>query len=141
MGYMQTCSYCKQPKSPLYKGACYKTKYGVTKYRYRCRDCNSRLTKNYYAICKDRVFDYYGRSCVCCGEIESMFLTIDHINNDGNKHRHPNGKRVVGVHLYSFLQKNKFPDGYQTLCMNCNFGKRMNNGICPHNNMSCDMIN
>jgi hypothetical protein len=28
--------------------------------------------------------------------------------------------------------KTGFPDGYQVLCMNCNWGKRMNKGICPH---------
>jgi hypothetical protein len=28
--------------------------------------------------------------------------------------------------------RNGFPPGYQVLCMNCNHGKRMNNGVCPH---------
>lgn len=25
-----------------------------------------------------------------------------------------------------------YPEGYQVLCYNCNCGKSINNGICPH---------
>lgn len=34
---------------------------------------------------KDRkkCFDQYGAICACCGETEILFLTFDHINNDG----------------------------------------------------------
>jgi hypothetical protein len=30
------------------------------------------------------------------------------------------------------LRRNNYPEGFQILCMNCQFGKRMNNGVCPH---------
>ena len=79
---------------------------------------------------------YGGEICACCGEKESKFLTIDHINNDGaakRKQIYPQGKgNTAGYHTYQWLVKNNFPAGYQVLCMNCNYGKRMNNGVCPH---------
>ena len=66
--------------------------------------------------------------CVCCGETEERFLSIDHIANNGANHR-----REIGVdQLHRWLEKNNYPEGYQTLCMNCNWGKHRNGGICPH---------
>ena len=80
---------------------------------------------------------YGGNVCACCGETESKFLTIDHINNDGAAFRkavyRKNKKgNTAGYHTYYWLARNGFPSGYQVLCMNCNYGKRMNNGVCPH---------
>lgn len=80
---------------------------------------------------KNQVFDYYGRKCNCCSEIEPFFLTIDHINNDGylerNTHEGGSSDRIIRN-----IIKNNFPGTYQILCMNCNFGKSRNGGICPH---------
>lgn len=61
-----------------------------------------------------------------------LFLSIDHINNDGHDHTWSTGKRIAGVHLYVKLLVAGFPAGYQLFCMNCNHGKRMNGGVCPH---------
>ncbi len=72
---------------------------------------------------------YGGAKCVCCGETVISFLSIDHINGGGNQHRKKLGG---GWNFYRWLIKNNYPTGYQVLCMNCNFGKRMNHGICPH---------
>lgn len=30
------------------------------------------------------------------------------------------------------MASKKFPQGYQTLCFNCNSGKAINKGTCPH---------
>jgi hypothetical protein len=30
------------------------------------------------------------------------------------------------------LRKNGFPEGFQVLCANCNIGRHINGGICPH---------
>lgn len=79
---------------------------------------------------KIQVFENYGNKCSCCGENEHWFLTIDHINGDGNKHRKEIGK--AGSGFYKWLIDNQFPDGFQLLCHNCNMGKHLNNGICPH---------
>jgi hypothetical protein len=78
-----------------------------------------------------RLLVHYGGGaarCVCCLESESMFLSIDHIANNGADHR-----REIGVDaLHRWLEKNNYPEGYQTMCMNCNWGKHRNGGICPH---------
>src|SRR3990167_9620871 len=85
---------------------------------------------------KDQAYlNYGGYKCVCCGEVEQTMLTIDHINNDGNKHRNLlNGGRgrKASVDLYHWLKKNNYPDGFQVLCYNCNMSKHRNKGICSH---------
>lgn len=69
--------------------------------------------------------------CNCCGEREIMFLSIDHKNNDGYKDRKITGN---GTGFYRWLRLNKYPmdKGYQVLCYNCNRGKVINRGLCPH---------
>lgn len=76
----------------------------------------------------------YGNICACCGETEETFLTLDHINNDGAEYRRTAlGKRTrAGYWQYQWVIKHGFPAGFQILCMNCQQGKRMNNGVCPH---------
>lgn len=75
-------------------------------------------------------FDYYGHVCACCGETNERFLTFDHVNNDGAKHRKEDPSARGS--LASWLVRHKFPEGFQVLCFNCNYGKNMNGGICPH---------
>lgn len=76
---------------------------------------------------------YGGPSCACCGEAVFEFLTIDHIDNGGAKHRKELfGRRTGGRMFYSWLKSQKFPPGYQVYCMNCNWGKHANGGTCPH---------
>jgi hypothetical protein len=82
---------------------------------------------------KDLVYQAYGGYvCRCCGETEPAFLSIDHINNDGAKHRKEISKSRSNSTLISWLIKKQFPVGFQILCMNCQFGKKINNGVCPH---------
>lgn len=100
---------------------------------YFCKFHNNARKKAHYDRVKSIVFKHYGNKCACCGEKEFLFLTIDHINNDGSKHLSSTGKRIAGVRLYCEIRTLGFPKVYQLLCMNCNFGKRMNNGVCPHN--------
>lgn len=77
------------------------------------------------------VFEAYGGArCKCCGEENYAFLTIDHVNNDGAAHR-----AAIGKHLYRWLIEHDYPEGFQVLCMNCNFGKHRNNGVCPHQDL------
>jgi len=80
---------------------------------------------------KQAVIDAYGGRCACCGEDNPVFLSVDHINNDGNLHRKKGGG--MGSSLYKWLIKRNFPkDNFQLLCHNCNRGKHLNGGICPH---------
>jgi len=80
-------------------------------------------------LLKKTVFDHYGNKCACCGESIKDFLSVDHVYNDGAEHRKEVGS---GSKLYKWLIDNDFPDGFQLLCRNCNWGKHVNNGICPH---------
>ena len=80
-----------------------------------------------------KVLNHYSGNpplCVCCSEEHLDFLTIDHIDGGGYKHRKE--IKAVGNNFYTWLINNGFPDGYQVLCMNCNWSKRLNNGKCIH---------
>jgi hypothetical protein len=81
---------------------------------------------------KAAAIEFYGKVCVCCGESNYEFLCIDHINGGGNKHRKQLG---CSRNFFSWLRKNGYPEGFRTLCHNCNqsFGY---NGYCPHQRMS-----
>lgn len=93
---------------------------------------------------KDAVFAAYGGyKCACCPETTKQFLSIDHIENDGASFRRENFPKKsqangAGHWTYAWLVKNNFPAGFQVLCMNCNFGKRMNHGVCPHQEATCN---
>lgn len=89
----------------------------------KCKDGQQRARK----LLRQSVLNHYGNKCSCCDISTSIFLTIDHINNDGAQH-----KRHISNHLYRWLVKNNFPPEFQTLCYNCNSGKYLNNGTCPH---------
>lgn len=76
------------------------------------------------------VLTHYGGNppkCACCGETHIEFLTIDHINGGGCKHR----KQIGTNNINRWLIKNNFPEGYRVLCMNCNTSRGFY-GYCPH---------
>jgi len=86
----------------------------------------ARKTKEKNRELKKRILTYYGKNklaCVRCGFNDIRALSIDHINGRGTKHR----KDLFGG-FYHWLEKNNYPDGYQTLCMNCQFIKRFEKG-------------
>jgi len=92
------------------------------KYNQSRRESNQRL--------KNEVIDAYGGKCACCGETRREYLTIDHKNGNGNKHRREIGA-TSSDGLYRWLKKNNYPEEFQVLCFNCNCGKG-NYSICPH---------
>ncbi len=107
------------------------------------REQNKRYYQNHKTEIKNRqnkkaleakkiVVDHYGGQCACCGETELVFLTVDHINNDGKEDRKRN---YVGAMLYRKLIREGFPEGYQVLCWNCNWAK--SHGGCPHKKEKC----
>lgn len=77
------------------------------------------------------VFNHYGEKCQCCGENETKFLAIDHINEDGADHRRRIPCRRSGATFYMWVVKQGFPANLQLLCHNCNMAKHMY-GVCPH---------
>lgn len=62
--------------------------------------------------------------CAICRESRLVCLSIDHIRGGGNKHKKDLGIIVV---IYQWLRGQGYPDGYQVLCMNCQFAKRIEN--------------
>lgn len=96
------------------------------KYCDNCKIKTNGYERKYQKQAKDLVFDYYGSNCVCCGESNVRFLTIDHINDDGAEHR-----RAIGSNIYKTIVKAKFPNKYRILCHNCNSGRFFNGGLCP----------
>jgi hypothetical protein len=92
----------------------------------------SQKAKSAYVAQKTRVISHYGGRCNCCGEKELIFLTIDHINEDGAEHRRSlTGTRAGGSNSYRDIIKNNFPNTYQVLCFNCNHAKHVL-GECWH---------
>ena len=77
-----------------------------------------------------KVLTHYGNGqlkCVQCGFSDERALSIDHINGGGNQHRKQSGCGT-GIRLYFWLRKEGYPEGYQTLCMNCQFMKKVDEG-------------
>ncbi len=88
--------------------------------------------RRYTQRLRARVLAKYGSGCACCGEARLAFLTIDHIDGGGNKHRKELTGSGSGEHLYRWLRDNNYPSGFQVLCWNCNCGRSLNGGVCPH---------
>lgn len=73
--------------------------------------------------------------CAGCNVTIEKFLTLDHINNDGAEHRKQlsgNGKNKAWVPMYTWARKNGYPSIFRVLCYNCNCGRHLNKGVCPH---------
>lgn len=88
--------------------------------------------KRYLNEMREMLFRHYGDKCSCCGESEKIFLTLEHVNNDGAFHRRQ-VKSMNPVALILDLRKRGWPDkGYTILCFNCNLGKAKNKNVCPH---------
>ena len=75
---------------------------------------------------RERVLAHYGGSCQCCGESQYEFLTIDHIEGGGSKHRRSGGAGKI----VRWLIGNGMPGGYRVLCWNCNAAAGIY-GQCP----------
>jgi len=72
---------------------------------------------------REAVLQHYGGKCTECGESESAYLAIDHIEGGGNTHRKKIGK--YGSGFFKWLVDNDFPEGFQILCHNCNMKKHL----------------
>lgn len=68
-------------------------------------------------------------ACACCGEPNTEFLCIDHVNGGGGSHRKQIGPG--GYAIYIWLRKNGYPEGFRVLCFNCNYAV-IGGKDCPH---------
>lgn len=94
---------------------------------------NARWSTKYRALLRAEMIAAYGGACKCCGESHPLFLQLDHIHNDGHIDRKEN---KTSAKLWARLKRLGWPnDRHQLLCANCNFGKLMNGGTCPHANV------
>jgi len=86
---------------------------------------NASSTKSRLKL-KTKVFVHYcGGKIQCkCGVNDLYLLTIDHINGGGNEHRKQIGRKT-GYNFYRWLKNNNYPDGFQVLCFNCQYRKRL----------------
>jgi hypothetical protein len=102
----------------------------------RCQACtliNNKNGRDHQRLIKNTVLTHYGKNgkCKCCWddcEVEDLdMLTLDHVDNDGAKHRREYTKtgRGGGAQLYNKLIRKGFPSGFQTLCCNHNLKKHL----------------
>lgn len=81
------------------------------------REKAKAMRRNYKAL----VLNHYGNKCNHCGFDDFRALQIDHVDDNGAEERKSlGGKQVSGWRFYEILVKRNFPEGYQTLCANCN---------------------
>jgi len=69
------------------------------------------------------VLEHYSKGtlvCAHCGIDDVDVLTLDHVNGGGTQHRLKEGNKT-----YRWIINNNFPDGFQVLCFNCNWKKRL----------------
>jgi hypothetical protein len=98
---------------------------------YICISCCVKKCQQAEHLKLDAFNAYGGAKCACCGEDELVFLTLDHIEENGAEHRKELGGRNCGsTAQYRWLKKNDYPPGFQVLCFNCNVAKYR--GGCPH---------
>jgi len=139
---MKKCSRCKFSKELqyFYKERNPRSRSGYSSQCIECHSLGHAERREKELSIKKLVFEHYGNKCVCCGEDNFGFLTIDHINDDGFLHkaeckRTPGkeySRRLKGCYLYANLVEEGFTENLQILCFNCNIGKKNNGGICPH---------
>lgn len=92
------------------------------------RQRQKRLQTQRKKAIRAEVLAHYGGRCACCGETEPLFLTIDHMTMNGGEHR----RQIKRFDIAYWLWLNDYPDGFQVLCFNCNSGRYLNGGRCPH---------
>jgi len=100
-----------------------------------CRKCTCKRAKTVNLTERNKlrieILKKYSKKdipeCQCCGETILEFLTLDHINGGGTEER----KKYPATMLFRKLRRENFPNGYRTLCYNCNcsLGRY---GYCPH---------
>lgn len=100
------------------------------------KNTKESISRNKEALNKKlKVISHYGSECVCCKMDNPLILCIDHINENGSKHRQQLKQTTTvkgsGISFYRWVIKNNYPPDLQILCFNCNSAKHFY-GQCPH---------
>jgi hypothetical protein len=110
-----------------------KVRRGVTEWRVanseRLREyARERYVTSLKPVKAEAMATYGDSHCVCCGETEIAFLTLDHVDGGGSGINRRRGS------TYAWLKRNGWPSDppLQVLCFNCNCGRQVNGGVCPH---------
>lgn len=141
---VKQCLRCKETKD---LSLFYRLKHGKLGRQSQCIDCKKSVYSENRELFLQDIRDRNQRikvevfsnlcsgapHCTCPGDCpvtDIEFLTVDHANGDGNKHKKQNNLSG-GVSLYRWIKRNHCPKGFRVLCLNCNFsmGKF---GYCPH---------
>ncbi len=144
--YENRCKECRNEKQRRFrqtpKSKEWRKNYQQTeKYKEQSKECAQRPHHKKQArenqrkrrkIIKIQVISHYSKEqmkCCRCGFDDMRALSIDHIEGGGVKHR-KSLNFIGGCAFYRWLVKNNLPTGYQVLCMNCQFIKRVENQEC-----------
>jgi hypothetical protein len=75
------------------------------------------------SVLKLEALTHYGDTCVGCGESEPGQLSLDHLENNGHRHRLLISRGRAGAEFYRALKKlgwpNKEPYKMETVCHDC----------------------
>ena len=124
---MRICVKCKinKPETSFYAPASRKV----------CKRCKNLLTpktsRDYRANTKILVLKHYSTDLKCaCPKCPFPYPGIDFLSLDHIKGRGKHDRKIRKM-LYQWVKVNKFPDGFQVLCYNCNLAKS-GKAECPH---------
>lgn len=130
----------KRQKDRDYRRSQGEAYYARKRLRYQSRSLTARerakiRARRHNEKLKREAMDHYGGAiCCCCGETEILMLSLDHIAGDGAAHRKSltgSTHRMAGT-THGWAKANGYPPIFQVLCMNCNWARHWNNGVCPH---------
>ena len=110
----KTCRSCgtPEPTNGFYKHSRHKS---IT--RRICSVCSARQIHDTNAAMRLRCILLLGGECSNCGEKEYEFLTVDHVNGDGNIERaRLHSDQIKRLILSGVADRNR----YRVLCRNCN---------------------
>jgi 5-methylcytosine-specific restriction endonuclease McrA len=107
-----------------------------SRFQVLCRNCNDGReiqnrtnTGSIDSKTKLKVIQFLGMVCSCCLEQNVFKLTVDHVNNDGNRKDLPRSGRSLYLKILSGKANR---EEFQLLCWNCNFSKHLGGGVCLH---------
>lgn len=98
------------------------------------KEYNRRASMAYRHELKHRLIEAYGGFCTCCGLVIEEFLTFDHMDGNGRRHRQENRLTAGGAWFLWLWNGGELRKRIRLYCFNCNCSKGFL-GYCPHERM------